>query len=73
MTTIEKLGIRCTSTICHKTCPVWYFNNEGAGKDCHNNCVETLRFPTVAQAVKLWIKGKPYDKESLKRFGGDYD
>ena len=73
MTQIEKLGNKCTSTICHKECPVWYFNEKGAGKDCHNNCMETLRFPTVAKAVKLWLSGKEYDKESLHKCGGDYD
>ena len=73
MTLFEKLGEKCTNTICHKTCPVWYFNNKGAGKDCHNNCMETLRFPMVAAAVRLWVNGKNYDKSSLDSFGGDYD
>lgn len=73
MTEFEKLGNKCTSTICHKGCPIHYFNEHGGGKDCHNNCMETLRFPTVAAAVKLWLKGKEWDKESLMRFGGDYD
>lgn len=73
MKQLEKLGTMCTSNICHKTCPVWYFNEKGAGKGCHNNCMETLRFPTVAEAVRLWLRGKEYDKESLNRFGGDYD
>lgn len=73
MTKIEKLGNKCTDTICHKTCPVWYFNNKGAGVDCHNNCVESMRFPTVAEAVNLWLEGKEWDKESLHRFGGGYD
>lgn len=72
MTTIEKLGNRCTTTICHKTCPVYYFKNEGAGKGTGNNCIEAMRFPNVAQAVKLWINGKPWSKETLHDFGG-YD
>lgn len=73
MTTVEKLGNKCTDTICHKSCPIWWFNNQGAGKGCRNNCMEAMRFPTVAQAVNDWLKGKPWSKESLNEFGGDYD
>lgn len=71
MNKLEKLGSKCTSTICHKECPIYYFNNEGAGGGCHNNCMETLRFPTVAAAVDLWINGKSYDKKTLHYFGDE--
>ena len=73
MTIVEKLGNKCTNTICHKTCPIWYFNNKGAGKGCHNSCVESMRFPTVAKAVNLWVAGKEWSKEELHKCGGDYD
>lgn len=73
MTKFERLGNKCTSTICHKSCPISYFNNKGGGKDCHNNCVEALRFPTVAKAVDLWLSGKEWSKEELQTLGGDYD
>lgn len=73
MTTVEKLGNKCSDSICHKACPIWWFNNQGAGVGCHNNCMETMRFPNVARAVNDWLKGKPWDKESLNKFGGDYD
>lgn len=64
MTNIEKLANKCTNTKCTK-CPIWIFNNEGAGTGLHNNCVESMRFPTVAVAVNLWIHGKPFDRASL--------
>jgi len=70
MTIIEKLGNKCTNTKCTK-CPIWIFNNEGAGVGCHNNCMESMRFPTVAKAVKLWLLGKDFDRESLKSFGDE--
>jgi len=73
MTKFERLGEKCTTTICHKTCPVHFFNEYGAGKDCHNNCMESLRFPNVAAAVNLWIAGKEWSKQSLMKCGGDYD
>ena len=73
MTKLEKLGEKCTSNICHKSCPVWWFNENGAGKGCHNNCVEALRFPNVAAAVDLWLRNKEWSKESLMKCGGDYD
>ena len=73
ITTIEKLGNKCTDTICHKDCPVWWFNNKGAGRGCHNNCMETLRFPTVAEEVGKWLKGKDWSEAALTKFGGDYD
>lgn len=73
MTIVEKLGNKCTNTVCHKDCPVWYFNHKGAGKDCRNNCVESMRFPTVAKAVNLWVTGKEWSKEELHKCGGDYD
>ncbi len=73
MTGFEKLGKKCTSVKCHKECPIYYFNHEGAGVNAHNGCMEALRFPTVAAAVKLWISDKEYDRQSLHKFGGDYD
>lgn len=63
---LEKMGNKCTNTKCTK-CPVWQFNHEGGtGEALHNNCVESLRFKTVCQAVEAWIKGKEYDKAILK-------
>ena len=68
MTFIEKLGNKCTNTICHKECPIWWFNHRGAGAGCGNNCVEAMRFRNVAEAVKLWISGKEWDKGNLAYF-----
>ena len=66
MNKLEKLGNKCTTTKCTK-CPIWQFNHEnGAGEQLHNNCVESLRFKTVSNAVKMWLRGKEYDKGILK-------
>ena len=70
---ISKLGHKCTDSICHKTCPVWWFKNEGAGKNTGNSCVECLRFTTVEEAVKLWLSNKAWDKDRLNSFGDEYD
>lgn len=43
MTKLERLGNKCTNTICRKECPVWYFTNKGVGNGTGNNCVEALR------------------------------
>lgn len=71
MTKLEKLGNKCTSTICHKECPVWYFRNLGAGNGTGNNCVESLRFCNVSRNVELLLKGKPWSKEELDRWEDD--
>lgn len=68
MTKLERLGNRCTNTICHKECPVWYFKNKGVGSGTGNNCVESLRFPNVARAVELWLSGKEWSKAELERW-----
>lgn len=68
MTKLERLGERCTNTICHKACPVYYFRKEGAGRGTGNNCVESLRFPNVAREAEKWISGKPWNKEALNRW-----
>ena len=70
MTILQKLGEKCTSTKCTK-CPVWQFNNEGGkGDGLHNNCVESLRFRVVYEAMQLFLSGKEYDRQSLK---GEFD
>lgn len=71
MTKFEKLGNKCTNSICHKECPVWYFRNHGAGEGTGNNCVESLRFKNVARNVELWIRGKPWSKTELDRWEED--
>lgn len=71
MTQFERLGEKCTNTICHKECPIWYFNHNGAGKGTGNNCMESLRFPNVTRAMKLFLAGKPWDKSTLHDFGED--
>ena len=68
MTKFEKLGNKCTNTICHKECPIYYFNNEGVGKGTGNNCVESMRFKNVARAVELWLSGKSWSKQELMRW-----
>lgn len=35
--------------------------------------METLRFPTVAEEVGKWLKGKDWSEAALTKFGGDYD
>ena len=69
MKILEKLGNKCTNTICHKECPIYYFKHEGAGNGTGNNCVEAMRFPNVANAVRLWLAGKKWDKSTLHDFG----
>lgn len=71
MTKLERLGNKCTNTICHKECPVWYFTKEGAGKGTGNNCVEALRFPNVARNAELWMSGKKWSKAELDRWEDD--
>lgn len=71
MTKLERLGNKCTNTICHKECPVYYFREEGAGKGTGNNCVESLRFPNVARAAEAWMSGKKWSKEELDRWEDD--
>ncbi len=71
MKKLEKLGNKCTTTICHKACPIYYFTHEGAGKNTGNNCVESMRFPNVSRNVDLWLKGKPWNKEELNRWEDD--
>lgn len=46
--TIQQLGEYCTSTICHKDCPIYdsKWHNE-----CHNSCMECLRFPDIAEQM----------------------
>lgn len=68
MTKLEKLGNKCTNTICHKACPIYYFLEKGAGKDTGNDCVSSLRFSNVARNVELWLKGKPWSKAELDRW-----
>lgn len=68
MTKLERLGNKCTNTICHKDCPVWYFTNDGVGKGTGNNCVEAMRFPNVARNVELWLSGKKWSKAELERW-----
>ena len=29
MTKLERLGNKCTNTICHKECPIYYFRKNG--------------------------------------------
>ena len=68
MTKLERLGTKCTTTICHKECPIYYFRKNGAGKGTGNNCVESMRFSNVARNVELWLKGKPWSKAELDRW-----
>ncbi len=70
-TLFEKLGEKCTSGKCNKGCPIYIFNEEGAGKDCHNGCMESLRFPNVAAATKEWVLGRKYDLMFIGRFSTD--
>lgn len=71
MKILEKLGNKCTTTICHKACPIYYFIHEGVGKGTGNNCVESMRFPNVSRNVELWLKGKPWNKEELNIWEDD--
>ena len=71
MTKLERLGNKCTNAICHKECPIRYFQEVGAGKGTGNTCVESLRFPNVARAVELWLSGKEWSKEELERWEDD--
>lgn len=71
MTTVEKLGNKCTNTTCHKECPIWWFNHKGAGVGTGNNCMESMRFPAVAKAVNQWLRGKEWNKSSLGFFGNE--
>ena len=68
MTKLERLGSKCTNTICHKECPIYYFRENGAGTGTGNNCVESMRFSNVARNVELWLKGKPWSKAELDRW-----
>lgn len=71
-TIFEKLGEKCTNTKCTK-CPVWIFNNEGAGVGLHNGCPEAMRFPSVGKAVEAWLIGADFDRKSLNYFGDERD
>lgn len=50
---IMQIGEYCTTTKCTK-CPIYYseYHNQ-----LHNNCVECLRFPSIAKAMAQQIKG----------------
>lgn len=50
--TIQQIGEFCTNTLCKK-CPVKKWNNESG---LHNGCMESLRFPEVAEIMAKEIK-----------------
>lgn len=59
--TIQQLGEYCTSTICRKDCPIY---DSKWRNECHNNCMECLRFPDIAEQMADKINRiKTYDYE----------
>lgn len=50
--TIRQVGEFCTNTICNK-CPVAKWNSESG---LHNYCMESLRFPEVAEIILSEIR-----------------
>lgn len=60
--TIRQIGEFCTNTLCKK-CPIKKWNEESG---LHNGCMESLRFPPVAEIMLKQIKGKKvYDDYDL--------
>lgn len=50
--TIQQIGEFCTNTLCKK-CPIKKWNDESG---LHNKCMESLRFPEVAEIMEKEIK-----------------
>lgn len=67
MTILEQLGKKCNDAICHDECPIYYFLDNGAGRDMVDDCMFSMRFQNVARNVELWLKGEPCSKEDLDR------
>lgn len=51
--TIRQIGEWCTNTHCHK-CLIKKWNDESG---LHNDCMESLRLPQVAEIMLKQIKG----------------
>lgn len=51
--TLQQVGKYCTSHLCHK-CPIKKWNDESG---LHNDCMESLRFPEVADLMLKEIRG----------------
>lgn len=51
--TLQQVGCYCSNTLCNK-CPVKKWNDESG---LHNDCMESLRFPEVAEIILKEIKG----------------
>ena len=58
---IMQLGEFCTTTICHKGCPIYKSKYQ---TNLHNSCMECLRFPEIAEQMADKINRIPL---------GDYD